>query len=82
MRFFQYSEFDSPDAPGSGHFMDPHFMELLDRIREQAGFPFIINSGYRTAAHNLAVGGGQIGGIWRRAWSKGAGEMRASPVKG
>ena len=42
--------------PGSGHLMDPHFLELLDRIREQAGFPFVINSGYRTQAHNMKVG--------------------------
>lgn len=58
MKYFTLDEFDSPDAPGSGANMDRHFLELLDRIREEAGIPFQINSGYRTAAHNMEVGGG------------------------
>lgn len=58
MKYFDISEFDSPDAPGSGANMDAHFLELLDQIRGDAGIPFQINSGYRTAAHNMEVGGG------------------------
>jgi uncharacterized protein YcbK (DUF882 family) len=58
MKFFILSEFDSPDASGSGSRMDPHFLDLLDGIREEAGIPFHIISGFRTLAHNLEVNGG------------------------
>lgn len=57
MKHFILSEFDSPDEPGSGSNMDKHFLELLDSMREEAGIPFHINSGYRTEAHNILVGG-------------------------
>lgn len=57
-RYFTWSEFDSPDAPGSGErFMNPDFIRRLDRIRAAVGFPLLITSGYRTAAHNARVGG-------------------------
>jgi uncharacterized protein YcbK (DUF882 family) len=57
-KYFSWSEFDSPDYPGSGKkFMSRDFIEKLDRVRARAGFPFIINSGYRTGAHNAKVGG-------------------------
>lgn len=57
-KYFALSEFDSPDAPGSGEqFMDRNFVGKLDRMRAQAGFPFIINSGFRTVAHNKKVRG-------------------------
>jgi uncharacterized protein YcbK (DUF882 family) len=58
MSYFQKSEFDSPDAPGSGSRMDPHFLEVLESVRGEAGIPMKVNSGYRTIAHNLSVGGG------------------------
>lgn len=52
------SDFDSPDAPGSGHLMDPEFMKKLRKVKKKAGLPFfIINSGYRTKKHNKKVGG-------------------------
>ena len=58
IRFFQPEEFDSPDAPGSGHsHMNLQFVRKLDRVREIAGFGFVITSGYRTFAHNDSVGG-------------------------
>jgi zinc D-Ala-D-Ala carboxypeptidase len=57
MKYFKLSEFDSPDMKDSGFNMDPDFLETLDLIRESAGIPFVINSGYRTRTHNLAVGG-------------------------
>ncbi len=57
-KYFTFSEFDSPDAPGSGEaHMSADFIRMLDAIRAEVGFPFIINSGYRTPAHNAAVGG-------------------------
>ena len=57
MKHFDISEFDSPDEPGSGQYMDDEFLEMLDKARELAGIPFVINSGYRTKEHNRAVGG-------------------------
>jgi uncharacterized protein YcbK (DUF882 family) len=57
MKYFNIDEFDSPDEPGSGQYMDDDFLEMLDRARDFAGVPFVINSGYRSKSHNLAVGG-------------------------
>ncbi|NER16330.1 D-Ala-D-Ala carboxypeptidase family metallohydrolase [Spongiivirga citrea] len=57
MKFFKQEEFDSPDKPGSGAKMKPHFLKMLIAAREQAKIPFIITSGYRTRAHNKRVGG-------------------------
>ena len=57
MRWFNYCEFSSPDELGSGHNMDEDFLQMLDDAREFAGVPFKITSGYRTEAHNHAVGG-------------------------
>ena len=51
MRYFTYDEFDSPDLPGSGEFMEQEFLDLLDDARDIAGVPFIINSGFRTEGH-------------------------------
>lgn len=57
-KYFTYSEFDSPDAPGSGQkFMNKQFIEKLDIARGKAGVPFKINSGYRTQAHNDSLEG-------------------------
>ncbi|MEN7547826.1 D-Ala-D-Ala carboxypeptidase family metallohydrolase [Rapidithrix thailandica] len=55
MKYFQYSEFDSPDAPGSGRNMDPGFLSRLDKAREYSGIPFKINSGYRTRRYNAGL---------------------------
>ena len=57
MKWFNYSEFDSPDEPGSGNNMDQDFLEMLDEARSRAGVPFAITSGYRSEEHNAAVGG-------------------------
>ncbi len=52
------SDFDSPDAPGSGNLMDSDFMKKLRKVKQKANLPFfIINSGYRTKKHNKKVGG-------------------------
>lgn len=56
MKWFNYSEFDSPDEPGSGHYMDQEFLDMLDEARSRAGIPFVITSGYRTESHSYAVG--------------------------
>jgi hypothetical protein len=56
-KYFKPEEFDSKDDPGSGKFMDPSLIEILDIMREECGFPFIVNSGVRTKVHNLEEGG-------------------------
>ena len=55
IKHFRPSEFDSPDAPGSGQLMNIEFIKLLNKIRAQCQFPFTINSGYRTKEHNAVV---------------------------
>ena len=57
LKYFNLSEFDSPDEVGSGNKMDSKFLEKLDYARHNAGIPFKINSGYRTEIHNALVGG-------------------------
>lgn len=57
LRYFSLSEFASPDIEGSGKEMSPKLLECLDDIRDEIGIPFIINSGYRSYAHNQKVGG-------------------------
>jgi uncharacterized protein YcbK (DUF882 family) len=57
MNNFEHNEFDSPDLPGSGWSMSILFLNKLDDARALAGIPFIINSGFRTEAHNKKVGG-------------------------
>lgn len=57
-KYFSWSEFDSPDSPGSGEkYMNYQFVKQLDEAREISGVPFKINSGYRTPDHNAKVGG-------------------------
>lgn len=51
-RYFQIEEFDSPDQPGSGQYMQPEFLRKLDFARELAQVPFVVSSGFRTAQHN------------------------------
>jgi zinc D-Ala-D-Ala carboxypeptidase len=57
LKHFKLSEFDSPDAPGSGSNMKPEFLQRLDNARGLAGIPFKINSGFRTKARNAIVKG-------------------------
>jgi uncharacterized protein YcbK (DUF882 family) len=35
--------------------MQTHFLELLDSLRDECGFPLIVTSGYRCPEHNAAV---------------------------
>lgn len=55
LKYFNYSEFDSPDVQGSGQLMDKNFLSMLDEIREIVGEPLIINSGFRTPQHNESL---------------------------
>jgi uncharacterized protein YcbK (DUF882 family) len=57
MRYFDISDFDSPDKPGSGEQMDKKHLEMLDDARHQSGCAFVITSGVRSKNHNRKVGG-------------------------
>ena len=57
MKYFDISEFDSPDVAGSGEYMDKEFLSKLDQARSLCDIPFVITSGYRTEDHNRKVGG-------------------------
>lgn len=57
IRYFSLREFDSPDKPGSGALMKPHFLEMLDELRHLYGKPLTVVSGYRTPERNAAVSG-------------------------
>ena len=57
IKYFDLSEFDSPDESDSGDNMDVYFIRKLDEAREIAGIPFKVNSGYRSPFHNTKVGG-------------------------
>lgn len=37
--------------------ISPRFIEKLDKLREDCGFPFIVNSGCRCHQNNLDIGG-------------------------
>jgi uncharacterized protein YcbK (DUF882 family) len=56
-QYFQEYEFASPDEQGSGLLMDANFLYKLNYARHLAETAFVITSGYRTIAHNKAVGG-------------------------
>lgn len=57
IKHFKSFEFDSPDSPGSGLLMDQDFIKRLDSMRDAMGMPVTVVSGFRTYAHNAAVGG-------------------------
>lgn len=55
MRYFHIDEFA---CQGTGKVdMDPEFLQAIDDLRHECGFPFTITSGYRTKEHNDNIGG-------------------------
>lgn len=57
MKYFNISDFDSPDEIGSGSKMSEVLLRILSLVRQEYGKPIYINSGYRTTSHNENVGG-------------------------
>lgn len=53
---FKVKEFACKDGTDT-IFVDSELVEILQKIREHFGKPLIINSGYRTEAHNKKVDG-------------------------
>lgn len=45
------------DGEDVSAYMNTDFLLLLDKCREIAGVPFVVNSSFRTKAKNKAVGG-------------------------
>ena len=55
MRYFNISEFDSPDEKVSGKNMNPVFLDFIDELRSRCNFPFKVTSGYRTKAYHQSL---------------------------
>ncbi len=57
LRHFGPHEFVCPceNCDGGAHHMDRDFLRLLDRARDLAGVPFVINSGYRCPEYNATL---------------------------
>lgn len=58
-KYFKPEEFASKDGAKSpySNVVQDCLLELLDKIREEYGSPIVVTSGYRSEAHNRAVGG-------------------------
>lgn len=58
-KYFKPEEFASKDGAESPfpNVVQDSLLELLDKIREEYGSPIVVTSGYRSEAHNRAVGG-------------------------
>ena len=51
MRYFKLSDFDCQETGNNE--MSEEFLEKLDDLRHECGFPFIITSGYRDPSHSV-----------------------------
>ena len=49
MKYFKSEEFDC--SWSNENHMAPEFLEMLDNLREECDFPFVITSGYRCPWH-------------------------------
>jgi len=56
MRYFIDSEFECKCGCGLNNFSGS-FIEILDTLRAECGFPFVIKSGCRCPTHNQNEGG-------------------------
>lgn len=55
-KYFSAAEFKRCDPPCDISQMDAGFLATLDKIREAAGIPLVINCAYRSRQHDLAKG--------------------------
>lgn len=53
LKFFSIDEFDCQETGNNQ--MEEEFLESLDNLRGECGFPFIITSGYRDPSHSLEI---------------------------
>ena len=51
MKYFKLSEFDCKETGENN--MQPEFLKKIDELREACGFPFVVNSGYRSPRHSI-----------------------------
>jgi uncharacterized protein YcbK (DUF882 family) len=51
MKYFKLSEFDCKETGNNK--MQPEFLNMMDKLREACGFPFVITSGYRDPSHSI-----------------------------
>lgn len=58
LKYFKPEEFKM-DLQPVFEYMDPDFLQLLDKCREDAGCNFIITSSWRSPAKNRKVGGSE-----------------------
>ena len=56
MKYFKEEEFKECTPSCSIEDMDKDFLELLDKLREQAGIPLILNCAYRSKEWDLKKG--------------------------
>lgn len=55
-QFFSENDFNRANPPCVMSDMNPVFLEMLDMAREKAMVPFIVNSAFRTVAHEKRQG--------------------------
>ena len=55
-KYFQAAEFKRCSPSCTIEQMDAGFLCLLDRVREAAGIPLVLNCAYRSVAHEKAQG--------------------------
>ena len=60
MRYFKLSEFECPCGKCGLKSIDPEFLHILDNIRHDCEFSFIVNSGCRCDEHNKNIGGARF----------------------
>ena len=85
-RSFRAKEFACKDGTDP-LFVDSELVQVLQAIRDHFGAPVVITSGYRTAAHNRAVGGAvysqhQYGRAYAETLLPGTGGIGRYPAKG
>jgi zinc D-Ala-D-Ala carboxypeptidase len=56
MKHFKIEEFECHCGCGRAD-MDEDFLASIDALREEAGFPFVITSGFRCKEHNDDISG-------------------------